>query len=97
MKQQQEAQQQSQQTQQQLLEDIAQQMRNMSARMDQMSKAQGKRPMVSPPASPTRSVNGHPRNEIATQEGNHQVQIKSIRLEFPKFNGDDPIGWVYKA
>ena len=97
LKQQQEAQQQSQQGQQQLLEDIVQQLRTMSARMDQMAKAQGKRPIGSPPNSPTRSVNGDQRHEMIQQEGNHPVQIKSIRLEFPRFNGDDPIGWVYKA
>jgi hypothetical protein len=52
MKQQQEAQQQNQQNQQQILEDIVLQLRNMSTRMDQMAKAQGKRPMGSPPNSP---------------------------------------------
>jgi len=97
MKQQQELQQQNQQNQQQILEDIVQQLRNMSTRMDQMTKAQGKRPMGSPPNSPTAAVNGNPRHEIVPQEGIQQVQLKSIRLEFPRFNGDDPIGWVYKA
>jgi TolA-binding protein len=97
MKQQQEAQQQNQQNQQQILEDIVLQLRNMSTRMDQMAKAQGKRPMGSPPNSPTRSVNGNTRHEVVPHEGFQQVQLKSIRLEFPRFNGDDPIGWVYKA
>jgi len=97
MKQQQELQQQNQQNQQQLLEDIVQQLRNMSTRMDHMTKAQGKRPIGSPPNSPTGAVTGNPRHEIVPQEGIQQVQLKSIRLEFPRFNGDDPIGWVYKA
>nr|XP_034919250.1 uncharacterized protein LOC118052388 [Populus alba] len=97
MKQQQEAQQQNQQNQQQILEDIVQQLRNMSTRMDQMAKAHGKRPMGSPPNSPTMSVNGNTRHKVVPQEGTQQVQLKSIRLEFPRFNGEDPIGWVYKA
>jgi hypothetical protein len=53
--------------------------------------------MGSPPNSPTRSVNGNPRHEVVSQEGIQQDQLKSILLEFPRFNGDDPIGWVYKA
>ena len=48
-----------------------------------MNKAQGKRSMGSPPNSPTRSVNGNPRHEVVPQEGIQQVQLKSIRLEFP--------------
>ena len=83
MKQQQELQQQNQQNQQQILEDMVQQLRNMSTRIDQMTKAQGKRPMGSIPNSPTRVVNGNPRHEIVPQEGIQQVQLKSIRLEFP--------------
>jgi TolA-binding protein len=73
MKQQQELQQQNQQNQQQILEDIVHQLRNMSARMDQMTKAQGKRPMGSPLNSPTRVVNGNPRHEIVPHEGIQQV------------------------
>ena len=73
MKQQQETQQQNQQSQQQLLEDIVQQLRSMSARMDQMSKAQGKRPIGFPPNSPTRSVNGNQRHEVIPHEGTQQV------------------------
>jgi YesN/AraC family two-component response regulator len=69
MKQQQEAQQQNQQNQQQILEDIVQQLRNMSTRMDQMAKAQGKRPMGSPPNSPTRADNGITKHEVIPQEG----------------------------
>jgi hypothetical protein len=79
------------------LEDIVQQLRNMSTRMDHMTKAQGKRPMGSPPNSPTGAVTRNPRYEIVPQEGIQQVQLKSIRLEFSRFNGDEPIGWVYKA
>jgi len=69
MKQQQETQQQNQQNQQQILEDIVQQLRNMSTRMDQMTKAQRKRPLGYPPNSPTRSINGNPRHEVVPQEG----------------------------
>jgi hypothetical protein len=83
MKQQQETQQQNQQNQQQILEDIVQQLRNMSARMDQMTKAQGKRLMGSPHNSPTRSVNRNPRYEVVPQERIQQVQLKSIQLGFP--------------
>jgi len=64
----------------------------MFARMDQMSKAQGKRPIGFPPNSPTRSVNGNQRHEVISQEGTQQVQLKSIRLEFSRVNGDDHIG-----
>ena len=62
-----------------------------------MAVAQGKRPMGSPSNSPTRTNNGITRHEVVPQEGFQQVQLKSIRLEFPRFNGDDHIGWVYKA
>ena len=71
MKQQQELQQQNQQNQQQILEDMVQQLRNMSVIMDQMTK--GKRPMGSPPNSPTGAINGNPRYEIVPQEGIQQV------------------------
>jgi hypothetical protein len=64
MKQQHEKQQQNQQNQQQILEDIVQQLRNMSVRIDQMTKAQGKRPLGYPLNSPTRSINGNPRHEV---------------------------------
>jgi hypothetical protein len=55
----------------------------MSARMDRMSKAQGKRPIGFPPDSPTRSVNRNQRHEVIPQEGTQQVQLKSIQLKFP--------------
>jgi hypothetical protein len=41
----------------------------MSVRMDQMTKAKGKRPMASPSNLPAKSVNGNPRHEVVPQEG----------------------------
>jgi hypothetical protein len=55
------------------LEDIVQQLRNISTRMDHMTKAQGKRPIDSPPNSPIGVVTGNPRHEIVPQEGIQQV------------------------
>lgn len=42
--------------------------------------------------TPARAVGGR-------QEGNSigGIQSRAIRLEFPRFDGMDPAGWVYKA
>lgn len=30
-------------------------------------------------------------------EDNGGIQTRAVRLDFPKFNGEDPSGWVYRA
>ena len=30
-------------------------------------------------------------------EENTGIQTRAVRLDFPKFNGDNPSGWVYRA
>jgi hypothetical protein len=39
------------------------------------------------------------RNAMFDQEGEDHDGIitRSVRIDFPKFDGSDPVGWIYKA
>lgn len=53
--------------------------------------------------TPIGFTNHHERREEwhEMREGEHhgegQIQLRLVKLDFPKFSGDDPMTWVYKA
>jgi hypothetical protein len=69
----------------------------MLTRINQLFKAWERRPVNLPATSSTESVNSNQGHKMVPREEHQLVQLKYTRLEFPRFNGDHLIGWVYKA
>ena len=46
---------------------------------------------------PTKPLDNNNRVESSVSNGGKIPIPKQVRLEFPKFDGEDPTGWIYKA
>ena len=85
----QETQNQHQQALQQVVDGLAQQLQLVVANMETLIHVQQKSREDS-----TTSSTSH-GNPLFEEHGG--IQTRAIRLEFPKFYGEDPNGWIYRA
>ena len=69
------------------LRTITQQLNAISVALQKLKEAKDKRQQPSSPSTPSSQAMSLPLQSLA----------KSVRLEFPRFRGDDPVTWVYKA
>ena len=69
------------------LQEITKQLSAISIALQKLTEAEEKRQQPSSPKTPSSQAVSLPLQSLA----------KSVRLEFPRFRGDDPTTWVYKA
>ncbi|KAA8529666.1 hypothetical protein F0562_034234 [Nyssa sinensis] len=86
----QEAQQTTHESLQQTVDGLAQQLQVVATNLDNLVRQVGKRM-----EEPSTGRVAHNINPLFEDAGG--IQTKAIRLEFPKFNGEDPNGWLYRA
>lgn len=86
----QKAQQKAQESLQQVVDGLAQQLQVVATNMENMIRQVGKK-MEETPVGPVM----HSSNSLFDDIGG--IQTKVVCLEFPKFDGEDPNGWLYKA
>ena len=69
------------------LQEITQQLNAISVALQKLTEAKDKRQQPSSPSTPSYQAMSLLLQSLA----------KSVRLEFPRFKGDDPVTWAYKA
>lgn len=80
------------------MEALTQQMQTLSSHMATLVKQQGKKVEEPEPINSARQqVNSNPIAHIQPVEDLGGIQVRSARLDFPRFNGEDPKSWIYRA
>ena len=86
----QEIQHQNQEALQQALEGLTNQLQLVVANVDTLVHTRGKQTEDTPSG-----LRSHMRNPLFEEQGG--IQTRAIRLNFPKFNREEPNGWIYRA
>lgn len=78
-----------QETQQKYLEELVSQVSNLSVKIQTLIEAKELEPEGRPPG------HGNYNNNIGNEYGG--LNMRLVKLEFPRFEGADPAGWIYRA
>ena len=75
---------------QQAIEGLTNQLQLVVANVDTLVHTHEKQTEDTPSGS-----RSHMQNPLFEEQGD--IQTRAIRLNFPKFNGEEPNGWIYRA
>lgn len=99
MKKQQELQQQTQENQQKVQENQQQMLENLTKQLETLTM--GLQAMVQGSGSGSGETSnpnpGGRQNPNPNSDPGGGVHLRSVKLDFPKFDGNDPSGWLYRA